>query len=84
MNGVCDLVANPATRDTELSLEVKMAKSGKKPIEDASLGIRYVDSVTNLNRRHRCATASPKRRRGDSNEGFGGTVRVERKNNRWS
>lgn len=35
----CDLVANPATGDSELSFEVKVAKSGEKPIEDASLDV---------------------------------------------
>jgi len=79
----CDLVANPATGDSELSLEVEVAKSGEKPVEDVSLGVGEVDSVTDLKRRHWCATASAKRRGSDSNEGFGGTVRVERKNNGW-
>lgn len=77
-----DLVANPAAGDSELSLEVEVAKSGEKPVEDALLGGGEFDRVANLkHRRHWCARATPKRRRSGSYEGFGGTARVKKRNN---
>lgn len=59
----CDLVADPATGDSELSLEVEVAKSGEKPVEDSSLDVGEVDFVANLERGHWCAATTPKRRR---------------------
>lgn len=62
----CDLVADPATGDSELSLEVEVAKSGEKPVEDSSLDVGEVDFIANMELGHWCAAATSKRRRRDS------------------
>jgi len=75
-----NLIANPATGDTELSLELEVTESGEKPIEDALLDGSEFDCVANVVlRRHWCACRSAKRRCFGEEKGFGGTVRVKRK-----
>lgn len=61
-----NLVANPAAGDSELSLELEMAESSEKTIEDVLLDGGEVNCVANLVSRHWCACRDVKRRRNGS------------------